>query len=151
MTPVTRDTASVLPPHQAVIDALMKSKYPARHAAASPAGRALAQALPNLGARDYLATFCAAESGAHRVLGLTLALAHTAAPEVAAPAYSVAAWAALALGCKVRAQVLLCRAMAANPTYSLALLLFDGLYLHDLPPAAYRETSAATRVRLALA
>jgi Domain of unknown function (DUF4192) len=148
MNPATRETARVSPIHQAVIDALVESDYPARYAAASPAGCALAQSLPDLGARDYLASFCATEPGAHRVLGLSLALGRTAAPDALAAAYSVAAWAALALDRKTFAQILLRRATAADPRYSLALLLFEGLYLSDLPAVAYREASAATRLRL---
>ncbi len=147
-----RESAVLTPINQALVDALMESEYPARRAAATPPGAALAAVLPEILTRDYLATFCCTESGARRVLGLTLAFARSAeSPVLAAPAFSLAAWAALALGHRDRAHVLVQRALAADEHYSLAVLVAEALYVHDLPPDAYRHASAATLERLARA
>lgn len=147
-TPV-REFAVLTPVHQALVDGLMESDYPALRAAATPVGAALGDALPDIATRDYLATFCGTEPGAHRVLGLTTALGRAAvSAHYAAPAFSLATWAALALGHRDRAHVLLQRALAADEHYSLALLLANGLYLHDLPPLAYRQVATRTREQI---
>src|SRR6185437_13701892 len=74
----------------------------------TPDGAALREALLCPAARDYLITYCLNEAGAHRVLGLALALGRGAErADHTVAAYTTAAFAALALGRRERGIVLL--------------------------------------------
>lgn len=72
-------------------------------------------------------------------------------------AYTAAAFAALALGHRERAILLLNAALEAEDAlgqeheYVLAHQLAHGIYVYDLPAAAYREMARSTRLRLRLA
>lgn len=141
--------------HHTVIDVAMTGRASVHRIDATEIGAELREALLNYAARDYLLTYCTHASGAHRVLALTLALgrgAHSA--EHAMVAYTAAAFAALALGHRERGILLLDAALEAEDAldrnYRLAHQLALGIYLHELPAAAYREMARRTRLRLRL-
>lgn len=141
--------------HHTLIDVAMTGRASVHRIDATAIGAELREALLTIPARDYLLTYCAHESGAHRVLGLTLALGRGAqSAEHAMAAYTVAAYAALALGCRERGILLLDTAFEAEEAYGqeyrLAHYLALAIYLHDLPAADYRETARRTRRRLRL-
>lgn len=146
--------------HHTLIDAAVTGRASVHRIDATPIGAELREALLDYAARDYLITYCVRECGAHRVLALTLALgrgAHSA--EHALAAYTTAAFAALTQesGHRERAILLLDTALEAEDAlgqeqeYVLAHQLALGIYLCDLPAAAYRETARSTRSRLYLA
>ncbi|HEV2347024.1 MAG TPA: hypothetical protein VGS97_23180 [Actinocrinis sp.] len=142
--------------HHTLIDAAMTGRTLVHRIDATQIGAELRDALLNHAARDYLLTYCARESGARRVLALTLALGHGArTAEHAVAAYTAAAFAALALGQRERGILLLDAALEAEDAlghdYVLAHQLALGIYLCDLPAAAYREMARSTRRRLRLA
>jgi hypothetical protein len=142
--------------HHTLIDVAMTGRASVHRIDATAIGAELRDALLTIPARDYLLTYCAHESGAHRVLALALALGRgTQTAEHAMAAYTSAAFAALALGHRARGILLLDTALEAEEAYGqdygLARLLASAIYLHELPAAAYREMARRTRLRLRLA
>jgi hypothetical protein len=142
--------------HHTLIDVAMTGRAYVHRIDATAIGAELRDALLNYAARDYLLTYCAHESGARRVLALTLALGRGAQrAEHAMAAYTAAAFAALALGHRERGILLLDAALEAEDAlgreYILARQLALGVYLRELPAAAYRELAWRTRFRLRLA
>lgn len=142
--------------HHTLIDVAMTGRASVHRIDATAIGAELRETLLNYAARDYLLTYCAHESGAHRVLGLALALGRGAqSAEHALAAYTVAAFAALAIGHRERGILLLDTALEAEEAhgqnYVLAGQLCLGVFLHELPAAAYREMARRTRLRLRLA
>lgn len=144
--------------HHTLIDVAMTGRASVHRIDATRIGTELREALLNYAARDYLLTYCARECGARRVLALTLALGRGAhGPEHAMAAYTAAAFAALALGHRERGILLLDTALEAEDAlgqeqeHVLAHQLAHGIYLYDLPAAAYREIARSTRLRLSLA
>ncbi len=142
--------------HHTLIDAAMTVRASVHRIDATAIGAELRETLLNHSARDYLLTYCARESGAHRVLALTLALGRGAQrAEHAMAAYTAAAFAALTLGHRERGILLLDAALEAEDSlgqeqeYVLAHQLALAIYLHELPAAAYREMARRTRLRLA--
>jgi hypothetical protein len=101
--------------------------------------------LEDVAARDEVATWGLERADA--VLALTEQVARLVGPPFDAPVCSVLAWVAYARGDGARANVALDRALRADPSYSLALLLraaLDGA----LPPAEVRRTMQATAAAL---
>lgn len=142
--------------HHTLIDVAMTGRASVHRIDATQIGAELREALLNYAARDYLITYCARESGAHRVLALTLALGRGAqSAEHALAAYTTGAFAALALGHRARGILLLDAAFEAEEAvgldYRLAHQLALGVFLHELPAPAYREMARRTRLRLRLA
>ena len=104
--------------------------------------------LTDVRVRDYLATWCATER-AGQAVALAVELARRAVTaEQAAAGYSVAAWAAWALGWGAWASLTLERALAAVPDYSLAVLIQTGL-TRGVGPSLVRVASHGTGQRLA--
>ena len=141
--------------HHTLVDVAVTGSAPAHQIDATTIGAELREALLTLAARDFLITYCAQELGAHRVLGLALALGRGAqTAEHALAAYTVAAYAALALGHRDRGILLLDTALDAEEAYgheyTLAHQLCQGVYVSGLPAAAYREIARSTRNGLLL-
>jgi hypothetical protein len=157
MPPLTESTTTPVDlVHHTLIDVAMTGRASVHQIDATPIGAELREALLTSAARDYLITYCAHESGAHRVLALTLALGRGArSAEHALAAYTSAAFAACALGHRERAILLLDAALEAEDVlgreYVLAHQLALGIYLHELPAATYQEMARRTRLRLRLA
>ena len=105
--------------------------------------------LPDVRVRDYLATWCATER-AGQALALSVELARRAVTSAqAAAGYSVAAWAAWALGWGAWAALSLDRALSAVPDYSLAVLIQQGIE-RGVGPSLVRVASHGTAERLRL-
>jgi hypothetical protein len=100
-------------------------------------------AMLDVGVRDHFARW-AADENAESLLTIATELARRAARPVYAPApYTLVAWAAWALGRGTLARLALDRALAADPTYPLALLIDEGLS-RGLPPASIRRAARET-------
>jgi len=103
--------------------------------------------LTDVRVRDYLATWCATER-AGQALALSVELGRRAVTaSQAAAGYSVAAWAAWALGWGAWASLTLDRALAAVPDYALAVLIQHGMK-RGVGPALVRVASHGTANRL---
>jgi len=139
--------------HHTLIDDVFFGQHPAHAIKATADGAALRDELLCHAARDYLITYCLSEGGAHRVLGLALALGRGAEhAEHSMAAYTTAAFAALALGHRERGILLLGTALEAEEVhgteYTLAHYLAHGIWSARLPAEAYREMARLTRRRL---
>lgn len=111
------------------------------------AGQLLA-ALPDVRVRDYVAGWCGGPR-AGLCLDLAVELARRAGNErQAAAGYSVAAWAAWAVGWGAWSRLCLDRAMSALPDYSLAALIEQGLE-RGVDPAMVRQAASGTAMQLA--
>jgi hypothetical protein len=98
--------------------------------------------------RDYLATWCGDDRAGQAVaLGVELARRSVTA-EQAAAAYSIAAWAAWALGWGAWCRLCVDRATSAVPGYALASLIKEGLD-RGVDPEMVREAARGTARRLA--
>lgn len=97
-------------------------------------------------ARDEVAALEVSDDAAW--LALLIELTRRAPDEVAAPICTVTAWAAYERGDGALANVALDRALAAQPAYSMALMLFDSLQ-RQIRPEAIRKVSQAVRARIA--
>jgi hypothetical protein len=111
-------------------------------------GAALLTALHDWPVRDYLACAAAEEDGAERLLTLAKELArrspddeHRLAP------YSLAAWAAWALGRPSLAQCAVDRALAVDADYNFASLIRAGLR-HGISADSVRTSAESTRREL---
>ncbi|NUR27116.1 MAG: DUF4192 family protein [Catenulispora sp.] len=102
-------------------------------------------ALLNWRVRDYLACAAATEESAARLLRLCTELARRAPhPELRLAPYSLAAWAAWAIGRPSIAQCAVDRALAIDPEYKFASLIRAGLH-HAIDGEGVRESAASTR------
>ncbi len=131
-----------------VITALFDESRARARPTADPAG----PADPAAGPRDWVAPANSpgpadpadSAAAAGQSLGLLSALARCADDRDAAPICSVLSWVAYASGNGALATVAVERALAADPTYSLALLLVEGID-RMVPPADLRRVSALVR------
>jgi hypothetical protein len=90
----------------------------------------------------------AADDRADQLLVIATELARRAViPDFATAPYTLAAWAAWALGRGAVVRLALDRALAIDPGYSFALLIREGL-LRGVPPDLVRDTARSTAVRL---
>lgn len=111
-------------------------------------GAALLMSLRDYHVRDHLAIAAADEDGAVHLQVLATELARRAPSDEYRPApYSLAAWAAWALGRTAVAQCAVERALAADPEYTFATLIGSGLR-HGVEPGRVRESAAKTRSEL---
>ncbi|MBS2966008.1 DUF4192 domain-containing protein [Actinocrinis puniceicyclus] len=128
-------------------DSLCDGQVPPDRALSDEAAGALLVALPDVRVRDYLATWCG-DDRAGQAVALSVELARRAVTaEQAAAAYSVAAWAAWALGWGAWSRLCLERAVAAVPDYALAGLIKQGLE-RGVGPELVREAACGTARRL---
>jgi hypothetical protein len=97
--------------------------------------------------RDYMACW-AADDRVDQLLVIATELARRAViPEFATAPYTLAAWAAWALGRGTVVRLALERALAIDPAYSFALLIREGLR-RGVPPDLVRDTARSTAVRI---
>ena len=102
-------------------------------------------ALLNWRVRDYLACAAATVDSAGRLLRLGAELARRAPhPDLRLAPYSLAAWAAWAIGRPAIAQCAVDRALAIDPEYKFASLIRAGLH-HAIDGEGVRESAASTR------
>lgn len=128
-------------------DSLCDGQVPPDRALTDEAAGALLVALTDVRVRDYLATWCG-DDRAGQAVALSVELARRAVTaEQAAAAYSVAAWAAWALGWGAWSRLCLERAANAVPGYALAGLIKQGLE-RGVGPEMVREAAQGTARRL---
>jgi hypothetical protein len=128
-------------------DSLCGGQVPPDRALTDEIAGELLVALADVRFRDYLATWCA-DDRAGQAVALSVELARRAVTaEQAAAAYSVAAWAAWALGWGAWARLCVERAAAAMPGYALAGLIKQGLD-RGVGPELVREAARGTARRL---
>lgn len=116
----------ISPSDRALVDRVVLGDTPAHKVAGDPWAETLLRRISeDVIVRDYLASFAHTEAGAHRVLGLALALARMTkrTGEVGAAALGVAGWAALSLGRWAWADALGIASLAAFEGYALGLLI----------------------------
>ncbi|MEZ0107881.1 hypothetical protein ABH920_001873 [Catenulispora sp. EB89] len=102
-------------------------------------------ALLNWRVRDYLACAAATVDSAGQLLRLGAELARRAPhPDLRLAPYSLAAWAAWAIGRPAIAQCAVDRALAIDPEYKFASLIRAGLH-HAIDGEGVRESAANTR------
>jgi hypothetical protein len=128
-------------------DSLCDGQVPPDRALTDEAAGALLVALSDVRVRDYLATWCG-DDRAGQAVALSVELARRAVTtEQAAAAYSIAAWAAWALGWGAWSRLCLERATNAVPDYALAGLIKQGLE-RGVGPELVREAARGTARRL---
>lgn len=128
-------------------DSLCDGQVPPDRALTDEAAGMLLVALTDVRVRDYLATWCG-DDRAGQAVALSVELARRAVTaEQAAAAYSVAAWAAWALGWGAWSRLCLERAMNAVPGYALGGLIKQGLE-RGVGPQLVREAACGTARRL---
>lgn len=111
-------------------------------------GAALLMSLRHSLVRDHLAVAAADVDGAARLQTLATELGRRAPSEEYRPApYSLAAWAAWALGRTAVARCAVAHALAADPDYTFATLIEAGLR-HGVAPGHVREAAMKTRGEL---
>jgi hypothetical protein len=129
-------------------DGLCDGQVPPDRALTDDVAGELLVCLADVRFRDYLATWCGDDRAGQAVaLGVELARRSVAA-EQAAAAYSIAAWAAWALGWGAWCRLCVERAMTAVPGYALASLIKEGLE-RGVDPEMVREAARGTARRLA--
>lgn len=128
-------------------DSLCDGQVPPDRAMTDETAGALLVALTDVRVRDYLATWCG-DDRAGQAVALSVELARRAVTaEQAAAAYSIAAWAAWALGWGAWSRLCLERAANAMPGYALAGLIKQGLE-RGVGPELVREAAQGTARRL---
>ncbi len=128
-------------------DSLCDGQVPPDRALTDESAGALLVALTDVRVRDYLATWCG-DDRAGQAVALSVELARRAVTaEQAAAAYSIAAWAAWALGWGAWSRLCLERAAHAVPGYALAGLIKQGLE-RGVGPELVREAARGTARRL---
>jgi hypothetical protein len=128
-------------------DSLCDGQVPPDRALSDEAAGELLVALADVRFRDYLATWCA-DDRAGQAVALSVELARRAVTsEQAAAAYSIAAWAAWALGWGAWSRLCVERASSAVPGYALAGLIKQGLD-RGVGPELVREAARGTARRL---
>lgn len=128
-------------------DSLCDGQVPPDRAMTDETAGALLVALTDVRVRDYLATWCG-DDRAGQAVALSVELARRAVTaEQAAAAYSIAAWAAWALGWGAWSRLCLERAANAVPGYALAGLIKQGLE-RGVGPELVREAAQGTARRL---
>lgn len=141
-----RDWAEITRAWQ-LADSLCDGQVPPDRALDDEAAGELLVALVDVRMRDYLATWCA-DDRAGQAVALSVELARRAVTgEQAAAAYSIAAWAAWALGWGAWARLCVERAAAAVPDYALAGLIKQGID-RGIGPELVREAARGTARRL---
>lgn len=111
-------------------------------------GAALLMSLRHHLVRDHLAVAAADVDGAVRLQTLATELARRAPSEEFRPApYSLAAWAAWALGRTAVARCAVAHALAADPDYTFTRLIDAGLR-HGIAPGHVREAATKSRGEL---
>lgn len=129
-------------------DGLCDAQVPPDRALTDDVAGELLVCLADVRFRDYLATWCGDDRAGQAVaLGVELARRSVTA-EQAAAAYSIAAWAAWALGWGAWCRLCIERATAAVPGYALANLIKEGLD-RGVDPEMVREAARGTARRLA--
>jgi hypothetical protein len=128
-------------------DSLCAGQVPPDRALTDEAAGELLVALADVRVRDYLATWCGDDRAGQAVaLGVELGRRAVTAEQSAA-AYSVAAWAAWALGWGAWSRLCLERASKAVPGYTLASLIKQGLD-RGVGPELVRKAARGTASRL---
>jgi len=128
-------------------DSLCDGQVPPDRALNDEAAGELLVGLTDVRVRDYLATWCG-DDRAGQAVALSVELARRAVTaEQAAAAFSVAAWAAWALGWGAWSRLCLERASNAVPGYPLATLIKQGLE-RGVGPGLVREAARGTARRL---
>ncbi len=128
-------------------DSLCDGQVPPDRALDDTAAGELLIGLTDVRVRDYLATWCG-DDRAGQAVALSVELARRAVtPEQAAAAFSIAAWAAWALGWGAWSRLCLERASRAVPGYALATLIKQGLE-RGVGPELVREAARGTARRL---
>lgn len=128
-------------------DSLCDGQVPPDRALDDAAAGELLVGLTDVRVRDYLATWCG-DDRAGQAVALSVELARRAVTsEQAAAAFSIAAWAAWALGWGAWSRLCLERAGKAVPGYALANLIKQGLE-RGVGPELVREAARGTARRL---
>lgn len=145
-------TAPKLSP-RVLVEAATLGPGPAMRTTRTQAGADLLDALDQPITRELLISRCADEPGAHRVLGLALALGRACqTPEQHRVAYTVAAYAALALGRRELGIGLLDTALEADDALDdedpFAISLCLAIYRYEARPAHYGYFAARVALRL---
>ena len=145
-------TAPRLSP-RVLVDAAMLGPGPAVRTACTQAGADLLDALDQPITCELLISRCADEPGAHRVLGVALALGRASqTPEQHRAAYTVAAYAALALARRELGIGLLDTALEADDVLDdedpFAISLCLAIYLYEASSAHYGYFAARVALRL---
>ena len=145
--------APAVSPHE-LVDAAVLSPESAPRAVRPRAGADLLEALDQPLTRELLISHCADERGAHRVLGLALALGRTSqSPEQHRTAYTAGAYAALALGRRELGIGLLDAALEADDVlddedpFTVSLSLAIHLYKASAAHYGYFAARLALRLR----
>jgi hypothetical protein len=128
-------------------DSLCDGQVPPDRALDDAAAGELLVGLTDVRVRDYLATWCG-DDRAGQAVALSVELARRAVTaEQAAAAFSIAAWAAWALGWGAWSRLCLERAGRSVPGYALATLIKQGLE-RGVGPDLVREAARGTARRL---
>ena len=128
-------------------DSLCDGQVPPDRALNDEVAGELLVGLTDVRVRDYLATWCG-DDRAGQAVALSVELARRAVTaEQAAAAFSIAAWAAWALGWGAWSRLCLERASNAVPGYPLATLIKQGLE-RGVGPGLVREAARGTARRL---
>lgn len=128
-------------------DSLCDGQVPPDRALDDTSAGELLVGLTDVRVRDYLATWCG-DDRAGQAVALSVELARRAVTaEQAAAAFSIAAWAAWALGWGAWSRLCLERASKAVPGYALATLIKQGLE-RGVGPDLVREAARGTSRRL---
>jgi hypothetical protein len=128
-------------------DGLCDGQVPPDRALDDEVAGELLVGLTDVRVRDYLATWCG-DDRAGQAVALSVELARRAVtPDQAAAAFSIAAWAAWALGWGAWSRLCLERAGNAVPGYPLATLIKQGLE-RGVGPGLVREAARGTARRL---
>ncbi|HTJ71350.1 MAG TPA: hypothetical protein VL551_27665 [Actinospica sp.] len=136
-----------------LVEAAMLGPDPAVRTARTHVGADLLDALDQPITRELLISRCADEPGAHRVLGVALALGRASqTPEQHRVAYTVAAYAALALARRELGIGLLDTALEADDVLDdedpFAISLCLAIYRCEARPAHYGYFAARLALRL---
>ena len=145
-------TAPKLSP-RALVEAALLGPGPAMRTMRTRAGADLLDALDQPITRELLISRCSDEPGAHRVLGVALALGRVSqTPEQHRAVYTTAAYAALALGRRELGIGLLDTALEADDVLDdedpFALSLCMAIYRYEAKAAHYGYFAARLALRL---
>ena len=136
-----------------LVDAAVRGPGPAVRTVRIRSGADLLDVLDQPFTRELLISCCADEPGAHRVLGVALALGRASqTPEQHRAAYTAAAYAALALGRRRLGIYLLDTALEADDVLDdedpFAAALGLAIYLYEARAAQYGYFAARLALRL---
>ena len=136
-----------------LVEAAMLGPGPAMRTARTRAGADLLDALDQLITRELLISRCSDDPGAHRVLGVALALGRDSqTPEQHRAVYTTAAYAALALGRRELGIGLLDTALEADDVLDdedpFAISLGLAIYHYEAKAAHYVYFAARLALRL---